>query len=217
MQPKRRFGRHGVVAVLLHGDLRHDEKLIERLEQAATQFGISEEYAFDPFFLRHPQCTTYGRAELIEQAELICSRGYLAVLCVGQDATDQMIAMKYFYDDPPIMVVGVDTENATNSQGLEQFEMVDFSAHFKSNASRLVRMCSDKHVGYEEALALMRQEDEERKNRLWGVFDDGFVILKGKAGEQHMVRFEDEKEAEVRQKSKEEAFVGKERTVHFKA
>jgi hypothetical protein len=190
MLHKRVFGKRGVVAVLMHGDDMANRELLGRVDAAAHQFGITNDYAFDFFCVKHCMQSVYGYREMTDRAAEIAQRRYKVVMTVGPEAA---IIMKQVLTQfhQSLMTIGINTQAALDAQAPEQYEMVNMDPLFEGNVSNLVRLCLDSNVSQEEGVAQIRKYEAARLQREWGIFDDCYVIIKSKSGKQCVVRFED--------------------------
>jgi len=215
MLHKRKFGRKGYVAVLMPAMLCQDAELMERVDAAGVQFGITHEYAYTFFTgVRDPQ-RSYGYLELIELSSRILNDGYIAVITVGPEAFNAFNEVST-RTHVKRMVVGVNSPDAVENNQPQQFEMLNMHSEFYPNISNLVRTCLDKNLSQEDGIAEIQKYEQARAKRCWGIFDDGYVLLKNRAGKKQLVRFED-KEDVILPPAPEHPFMGRGRIILFKA
>jgi hypothetical protein len=190
MIQKRKFGKRGSVAVLMCSDARADKDLMKRVDAAAQQFGITQEYAFDYFMSDQLHDQRHLYVALMEQALVIVHRGYKALITVGPEAEAAINLLgRLSFDE--CMIIGVNTRDALEAKAPYQFEMRNPHKHFSANLSPLVQTCLQKNLSQEDGVAYVRLQEEQRQIRDGGLLDDCYVLLMNRNRATVMVRFED--------------------------
>lgn len=216
MLHKRRFGKRGVVALVTSQKDFGDAELMGRADAAALQFGVTRDYAFDLFIVRHPMNSTYARTDLLEKfGALLGERKYKVIVLVGPEvftAYEQVHAV--IHRSP--MIIGVNTQAAIDANAPEQYEMQYMNDMFRPNLSKIVRVCLEKNLSQEEGVEYIRKYEAERVNRSWGLFDEAYVLIKTKGGREQVVRFENREDA-ILPPAPETPFVGRARVILFSA
>jgi len=216
MLHKRRFGRRGVVALVASLEDFSNAELMGRADAAALQFGVTRDYAFDLFILRHPMGTTYARADMLEKfGALLGERKYKVIVLVGPEvfATYEQVHAVLRWSP---MIIGVNTQAAIDAEAPEQYEMQYMNDMFRPNLSKIVRVCLDKNLSQEEGVEYIRKYELERMNRSWGLFDEAYVLIKTKGGREQVVRFENREDA-ILPPPPETPFKGRSRVILFSA
>jgi hypothetical protein len=190
MIQKRKFGKRGSVAVLMCSDARANKDIMKRVDAAAQQFGITQDYAFMYFISTHIQGQRDAYIDLMEKALAIVQIGYLALITVGPEAEAavNIIGRESFEN---CMIIGVDTRDALEAKAPYQFEMRNPHKEFSSHLSPLVQTCLKKNMSQEEGVAYVRAQEERRQVRDQGLFDDCYVLLMNRNRATVMVRFDD--------------------------
>ncbi len=212
---KRKFGKKGVVAVLMHGSAYADRELMGRLDMAATQFGIINEYAFDFFMTTNPPWSRRGHIELIELAGRACAQKYKVIIGVGPEAVHVLTQVMNGLRDRR-MTIGVDSWAAIDNKAPHQFEMTNMDAEFFPHVSNLIRVCLEHNLSQDDGVEYVRKYEESRQQRDWGLFDDCYVVLTTRTGGRQMVRFEDKNDV-LLPPPPEHPFKGRDRVILFQA
>lgn len=215
MVHKRAFGRRGFAAVLMPASAARDTELMGRVDAAGVQFGISHEYAYTFFKCRNYEQSSAGYRELIELAGRILLEKFEAIITVGPEAASALREVMGRRVLAP-MVIGVNTQEALDANQPHQFDMINMMPRFLPNVSPLVKVCLEKGLTQEQGLEHLKKQEALRERRSNGIFDDCYVILLGKSGARHMVRFEDHEDA-ILPPTPEHPFLGRDRVILFKA
>ena len=212
---KRKFGQKGVVAVLMHGDAYADRELMGRLDMAATQFGIINDYHFDFFLSKHAPWSRMGHQELIELAGRACAEQYKVIIAVGPESVYVLNQVMLLLRDKR-MTIGIDSWAAIDNKAPHQFEMVNMHNDFIPHVSNLIRVCLEHDLSQDDGVEYVRKYEESRQYRDWGLFDDCYVVFTNRTGGRHMVRFEDKEDA-LLPPPPEHPFRGRDRVILFQA
>lgn len=214
MVHKRTFGRKGFAAVLMVGADTHDAELMARVDAAGVQFGITHEYAYTFFKSRNYAQSSVGYRELVELAGRILVEKFEAIITVGPEAAAALREILGRRTSP--MVIGVNSQEALDAQQPHQFDMINMAPRFLPNVAPLVKVCLEKGLTQEQGIEYIKKQEALKEHRNAGVFDDCYVVLLGRNGARHMVRFEDREDA-ILPPAPEHPFVGRDRVILFKA
>lgn len=184
---KRKFGKRGLVAALVHESVLNDNELLSRLDAACVQTGITHEYDIELFAATTEQGSEQEANELMQMAREIIEDDCIAVVTVGP-AAHKALDMMMRRANKPVMHVGIESR-------LDMDEQTTFTARhihplFKKNMTEENRLY---------AAGLQPEEVEEemarRRNALkrslgpTGLIDtNGCVMVVDAQGNPHHIK-----------------------------
>ena len=188
MMYKRAFGKKGLVAALLPKHLLNDKELLMRLEGAAIQCGITQEYAIDFLTTVHSEDTPAGQIEAQDIAHTILERGYRAVISVS-DKYFTIMSTASAQVGRSIMHIGL---SAASYEEQKTFRMTNLDPLFEKNISSEDRLyVIDKLAPDQIARRLDEQRHEAREQ---AAIDNGFVGVVGPDGRPSIIRIHNDPE-----------------------
>lgn len=195
---KRKFGKRGLVAALVHESVLGDHDIMARLDAACTQTGITQDYDITFFAMADEPRGPEATSEMFEAACQILEEGYLAVVTVGlaaHNALDTIMRQA----DKPVMHVGVKSKLGMDDD--TTFTMRHLHPLFEKNITEenrlyLSGMTPEQVEAMQEANKQMDADLKRRSITTSSLLNDnGYVMVVDSRGRPHHISLDDDHES----------------------